>query len=143
MDFRASPRLRIAVLAGIALLAIGLGAVAYRLWSLRPGVSREAPNVILITIDTQRADRLSCYGYEKISTPGFDRLAREGVLFERAYCDVTWTTPSMSSVRLGVSANAPSWTTLPASVCAASGTLSEADDRRRKLAGYGGTQPRG
>jgi arylsulfatase A-like enzyme len=101
MDFRASPRLRIAVLAGIALLAIGLGVVAYRLWSLRPGVSREAPNVILITIDTQRADRLSCYGYKKISTPGFDRLAREGVLFERAYCDVTWTTPSMSSVMTG------------------------------------------
>lgn len=58
-------------------------------------------NVLLITIDTQRPDRLSCYGYKKHSTPAFDRLAQEGVRFANAFCDVTWTTPSMSSVMTG------------------------------------------
>lgn len=59
------------------------------------------PNVILITIDTLRPDRLSCYGYEGHKTPNLDRLAQEGVLFEEAFCDVTWTTPSMASVMTG------------------------------------------
>lgn len=58
-------------------------------------------NVLLITIDTQRPDRLSCYGYKKHTTPAFDRLAQEGVRFANAFCDVTWTTPSMSSVMTG------------------------------------------
>lgn len=56
---------------------------------------------MLITVDTLRADRLSSYGYQRNSTPNFDRLAREGVLFENAFCDVTWTTPSMASVMTG------------------------------------------
>ena len=59
------------------------------------------PNVILITVDTLRADRLSAYGYDRHRTPNFDRLAEEGVLFEHAFCDVTWTTPSMASVMTG------------------------------------------
>ncbi len=61
----------------------------------------DRPNFLLITIDTLRADRLSCYGYRKHQTPNIDRLASEGALFERAFCDVTWTTPSMSSVMTG------------------------------------------
>lgn len=59
------------------------------------------PNVVLITVDTLRPDRLSAYGYTKHRTPNFDRLAQEGVLFENAFCDVTWTTPSMASVMTG------------------------------------------
>jgi arylsulfatase A-like enzyme len=70
------------------------GVASYWLWPRRP-------NVILITIDTLRADRLSVYGYAKHRTPNFDRLAQEGVLFENAFCDVTWTTPSMASVMTG------------------------------------------
>ncbi len=62
---------------------------------------RKGWNVLLITIDTQRPDRLSCYGYKQHQTPAFDRLAREGVRFANAFCDVTWTTPSMSSVMTG------------------------------------------
>jgi arylsulfatase A-like enzyme len=61
----------------------------------------EHPNVILITVDTLRPDRLSAYGYAKSATPNIDRLAREGVLFENAFCDVTWTTSSMASVMTG------------------------------------------
>jgi arylsulfatase A-like enzyme len=59
------------------------------------------PNIVLITIDTLRPDRLSAYGYDRHRTPHLDRLAAEGTLFENAFCDVTWTTPSMASVMTG------------------------------------------
>jgi arylsulfatase A-like enzyme len=56
------------------------------------------PNLLLITIDTLRADRLSCYGYERISTPGMDKLATEGVLFENAQVQSPWTLSSLASI---------------------------------------------
>ncbi len=59
-------------------------------------------SAILITVDTLRADRLSCYGYRASSTPGIDRLAAEGARFVNAYCDMPWTTGSMASVMTGV-----------------------------------------
>jgi arylsulfatase A-like enzyme len=55
----------------------------------------------LITVDTLRADRLSAYGYTKRRTPTIDSLADQGVRLANAFCDVTWTTPSMASVMTG------------------------------------------
>ncbi len=52
------------------------------------------PNVILISLDTLRSDRLSCYGYEAIKTSAVDSLASEGILFENAYAHATYTLPS-------------------------------------------------
>ena len=60
-----------------------------------------SPSVLIITVDTQRADRLGCYGYDAIRTPAVDSLAAQGVLFENAYCDIPWTTGSMASVMTG------------------------------------------
>lgn len=60
------------------------------------------PNVVLITIDTLRADRLGSYGYEWAETPNLDRLAREGVLFSRAYSQVPLTLPSHASLLTGL-----------------------------------------
>lgn len=57
-------------------------------------------NCILITIDTLRADYLSCYGHEK-PTPNIDWLADNGVLFERAICQMPLTTPSHASILTG------------------------------------------
>jgi arylsulfatase A-like enzyme len=59
------------------------------------------PNIVLITVDTLRADRLNPYGYTAIETPAISRLAEEGILFEQAFTDVTWTVPAMSSVMTG------------------------------------------
>ena len=58
--------------------------------------SAETPsaNVILVTIDTLRADRLGCYGNRSIPTPTADRLARDGVIFRRAIAQVPLTLPS-------------------------------------------------
>ncbi|MDA2928302.1 sulfatase-like hydrolase/transferase, partial [Acidobacteria bacterium AH-259-G07] len=58
-------------------------------------------NVILITIDTLRADYLSCYGSQEVETPSLDSLAADGVLFETAYCQVPLTPPSHASILTG------------------------------------------
>jgi arylsulfatase A-like enzyme/Flp pilus assembly protein TadD len=59
------------------------------------------PNVILITIDTLRADYLGCYGNRRVETPVIDSLASAGSLFERAYCQVPMTPPSHASILTG------------------------------------------
>jgi arylsulfatase A-like enzyme/Tfp pilus assembly protein PilF len=59
-------------------------------------------NVVLISIDTCRADRLSCYGYAKKSTPNVDAVARDGVLFKQALVSVPMTLPSHCSMMTGV-----------------------------------------
>lgn len=65
--------------------------------------SRPAPmNVILITLDTTRADRMGCYGYANARTPALDSLAKAGVLFERAYAPVPVTLPSHASILTGL-----------------------------------------
>ncbi len=60
-------------------------------------------NVILVSVDTLRADYLSCYGSEKASTPGFDRIAREGLLFENAASAAPTTLPAHASLLTGTS----------------------------------------
>ena len=59
-------------------------------------------NVLLITLDTTRADRLGCYGYRLAKTPALDRLAQQGILFERAYAPVPLTLPSHASMLTGL-----------------------------------------
>ncbi len=80
-------------LAGLVLTVV-VAAVALWTWPRHP-------NVLLITIDTLRADRVRCYGERTSLTPNIDRLAQAGVCFSNAFCDITWTTPSMSSVMTG------------------------------------------
>lgn len=55
-------------------------------------------NIILITIDTIRADHLACYGYDSIKTPHIDGLAKDGILFSNAYSVSPLTFPSHTSI---------------------------------------------
>ena len=59
------------------------------------------PHVILITVDTLRADHLSSYGYHLRTSPTMDKLAEEGVRFERAYTPIPMTGPSHFSMFTG------------------------------------------
>ena len=59
------------------------------------------PNVLLVTIDTLRADRVGAYGYAGAKTPVLDRLAREGVRLEEAVVQVPQTRPSHASILTG------------------------------------------
>ncbi len=63
--------------------------------------AKPALNVVLITIDTLRADHLGCYGYKQIKTPNIDGLAAEGTRFERAFAVVPVTLPSHTSILTG------------------------------------------
>jgi arylsulfatase A-like enzyme len=65
------------------------------------GCREDRPNVIVITIDTLRADHLGCYGHEKIKTPNIDRLAEEGVLFTQCIAAAPITLPSHASIMTG------------------------------------------
>ena len=58
-------------------------------------------NVLLVTIDTTRADHIGCYGHTGARTPTIDGLAKRGVLFERALATVPITLPSHSSLMTG------------------------------------------
>ena len=61
-------------------------------------------NVLLITIDTLRPDRLSCYSPQYVKTPRIDALAEKGVLFERAFAHDPLTLPSHTNILLGKTA---------------------------------------
>src|SRR5258706_15753254 len=59
------------------------------------------PDVLLITVDPLRADRLGCYGYARATSPHIDRLASRGVLFQRAFTTLPRTTQSVASIMTG------------------------------------------
>ncbi|MGC8643047.1 MAG: sulfatase-like hydrolase/transferase, partial [Isosphaeraceae bacterium] len=59
------------------------------------------PNVLLIVLDTVRADHLSLYGYDRETSPNLSRLARRGVMFEQARSTAPWTLPSHASMMTG------------------------------------------
>src|SRR2546425_12698528 len=59
------------------------------------------PDVLLITVDTLRADRLGCYGYVRPTSPHIDRLAAEGALFQHAFTTLPRTTQSVASIVTG------------------------------------------
>lgn len=59
-------------------------------------------NVILISIDTLRADHLHCYGYEREASPNIDKLARGAIVFENAISQSAWTLPSHASMLTGL-----------------------------------------
>jgi len=61
------------------------------------GFSR-APNVVLVSIDTLRADHLGSYGYARDTSPEIDRLAAQGVRYAHAYAAASWTLPSHVSL---------------------------------------------
>ena len=82
-------------------LLCGALSVAVSAQKPRPAASFAKPNVVLITIDTVRADHLGCYGYSKIHTPTLDAFAREGVVFEHASSQVPLTWPSHTAILTG------------------------------------------
>ena len=106
--------------------------IAAAISTVRPRAQPAAANVLLITIDTVRADRIGAYGYGKGATPTLDRLAREGVRFSDATAQAPLTGPSHAAIltgqypgRLGVRDNAttpiPTGTPTAASIFKARG----------------------
>ena len=66
-----------------------------------PSAAPGSPNILLIVIDTLRADHVSSYGYSRQTTPQIDKLAKQGVLFENAIAPSSWSLPSHASLVTG------------------------------------------
>ncbi len=99
------PRRRLpTILVGLLLVCAAAAAVA--VWWPRAGgrtdAAKPAWDVLLITLDTTRADRIGCYGYGRAVTPTLDRLSREGVRYERCYSPAPLTMPSHASLLTGL-----------------------------------------
>ena len=77
--------LQFTVAAAVSVLAVGCGAA-------------ERPNVILISVDSLRADHLGTYGYSRATSPNIDALADESVVFENAVSTTSWTLPAHVSM---------------------------------------------
>ena len=67
-------------------------------FSLFPERDRPGGHVIIVVLDALRADALGCYGGEEAQTPVIDRLASQGVLFDKAITPCSWTMPAVASI---------------------------------------------
>ena len=79
----------------------GRSAAGVEMGRLAGGRSQRDLNLVIITLDTTRADRIGAYGSKDVETPAFDGLAREGVLFEQAVSVAPLTLPAHSSIFTG------------------------------------------
>ncbi|MDP3900800.1 MAG: sulfatase [bacterium] len=88
-----SYRIRIGILAGVFLLAGVLW-----LWYSSLPRSGTSPNVIIISVDTMRADHLGLYGYSRDTSPNLDAFASEALVFDQAIAQAPFTLPSVASI---------------------------------------------
>jgi arylsulfatase A-like enzyme len=101
--FRRGVPIALAVLLAACALIEGGFAARERLLTGRLRTAPDgSPDVLLVILDTVRADHLSSYGYEGSPTPNLDRLARQGVLFEQAFSTSSWTLPAHVSMLTGL-----------------------------------------
>ena len=85
----------------LATLVFGADWLKRRFEASRPLPSADSPNVLLIVLDTVRADRLSVYGYARATTPALERLGRRGIRFNEARAAAPWTLASHASLFSG------------------------------------------
>jgi tetratricopeptide (TPR) repeat protein len=85
----------------LAIAALGTALAAAGGWRYARASAPVPGPVILISVDTLRADHLPAYGYHGVRTPAIDALARDGVIFERAYAHSTQTLPSHAAMLTG------------------------------------------
>lgn len=86
----------------ILIVAVGLGAARVFLSENATGQLKGKPNVVVLLLDTLRADHLGVYGYERNTSPNLDRFARDNQLFNFAVPSAPWTPPSVASILTGL-----------------------------------------
>jgi len=94
--------------------------------------SAPRPNVVLVTVDTLRADHMEAYGYDRPTSPVFSRLAASGVRFGHALSQAPWTLPSMASVHTSLYPSQHGAVDAETAIPEAAETLAE----RLRAAGY-------
>src|SRR5437762_1774615 len=94
-----SRRVRFTFIVFLAALSTTLAAVGG--WRYARAPAPVSGPIVLISIDTLRADHLPAYGYKNVRTPAVDALAADGVLFERAYSHAPQTLPAHAAILSG------------------------------------------
>jgi choline-sulfatase len=92
----------LAAAALLIFLVLRPGSLRHRVERLWSGQGVEKPNLILVTLDTTRADHLACYGYGGVRTPNLDGLAERGVVFDQCATTAPLTLPAHSSIMTGM-----------------------------------------
>jgi len=92
----------VTVRSSFLLVVLALGLLQGCKKTKEPPMAALRPNVVVITVDTLRADRLGCYGFEAARTPHIDRLSAEGVRVEHAIAATPITLPSHSTIFTGL-----------------------------------------
>lgn len=99
--FRSVPILSVAVLVAAIVTIGGRAAVeALRMKRLQD-VPANAPNVLLLVMDAQRADHLSLYGYHRRTSPRLDSLGRSAIVFDKGVANSSWTLPTHATLFTG------------------------------------------
>ena len=88
--------------AAIFLIISLLATFSYASETKSPVTKKTQPSLLLITIDTLRADRLPFYGYKMNTAPFLGKLAERGIVFTNAYSTSSWTVPAATSLVTGV-----------------------------------------
>jgi len=97
MEYRKTiPKVAIFLLIGL------LATFSYASETKSPVTKKTQPSLLLITIDTLRADRLPFYGYKRNTAPFLGKLAEHGIVFTNAYSTSSWTVPAVTSLVTGV-----------------------------------------
>lgn len=79
-----------------------LGGVLFLLYAtIWPKDAADKPNILIISLCSVRPDHMSCYGYQRNTTPNFDELAKESFIFENAITQWPKTTPSFAAMMTG------------------------------------------
>lgn len=84
----------------VRILALS-GSLLFALFGCAGPPATPEPGVLLVILDTVRADHLSAYGYARETSPNLDRLAAEGERYERAYAQSPWTLPAIATILTG------------------------------------------
>ena len=92
-----------------------------------PSGRKPRPNLLLLVVDALRPDRLGCYGYHRATSPSLDRLAAEGIVFEDACAQASWTLPAVASLLTS------SYPMVPGALAETGDPLITTDSRRYSL----------
>src|SRR5262245_36339240 len=96
------PRMRLVSAGSPRVAAVLLAATVVGCSQDRNQVRFPGAPVVIVSIDTLRADHLPAYGYTKVETPNLDRLRKDAILFERAYSHAPLTLPAHVSLLTGL-----------------------------------------
>jgi arylsulfatase A-like enzyme len=99
---RSLPWMALAALVCVVAIPIWGMWSAHEALATLPAISSSRPNVLLVIVDTLRADHLRAYGYQRDTSPNIDLLARQGTLFDTAISASSWTLPSHATMMTGV-----------------------------------------